>query len=150
MKLLASNFKSISLSFSHPRLKRFSNGLMLVCLRGVPISQAFTLAANLREQRDSPVEEDSGAMFTNISVFASPPKQGWITNQTQFLLWGTNQETKIFERSFGVLVSTWRRYVSFEFRNGTWSSFFAKANMTSPRDDKLLLIAWRKKQSLRG
>lgn len=49
---------------------------MLVCLRGVPISQAFTLAANLSEHRDSPVDEDSGAMFTNISVFESPPKQG--------------------------------------------------------------------------
>lgn len=31
--------------------------------------------------------------------------------------------------------------MSFEFLNGTWSSFFAKANMTSLRDDKLLLMA---------
>lgn len=37
--------------------------------------------------------------------------------------------------------------MSFEFLNGTWSSFFAKANITSPRDDKLLLIAWRKNES---
>lgn len=39
-------------------------------------------------------------------------------------------------------INTWRRYVSLEFLNGTCSSFFAKANMTSLSDDKLLLMAW--------
>jgi hypothetical protein len=36
---------------------------------------------------------------------------------------------------------TWRRYVSFEFLKGIWSSFFANANITSAKEDKLLLIA---------
>ena len=52
---------------------------MLSCLREVPISQALTLAAKRSEQRDSPTEEGSGEIFTNIRVFESPPKQGWLT-----------------------------------------------------------------------
>jgi hypothetical protein len=39
---------------------------------------------------------------------------------------------------------TWRRYVSFEFRNGTCGSLFAIAMITSPRLDKLLFIACHK------
>jgi hypothetical protein len=38
-------------------------------------------------------------------------------------------------------IFTWRRYVSFEFLNGTCSSFFAKENMTSLKEDRLLLMA---------
>lgn len=52
---------------------------MLVWRRGVPISQALTLAANRSEQSDSPTEDASGDIFTNINVFESPPKQGWLT-----------------------------------------------------------------------
>lgn len=37
---------------------------------------------------------------------------------------------------------TWRRYVNFEFRYGMCCSLFPIARMTSPRLDKLLLIAW--------
>lgn len=37
--------------------------------------------------------------------------------------------------------ATCKRYVSLEFLKGTWSSFFAIANITSLRADKLLLIA---------
>lgn len=51
-------------------------GRPLVCRRGVPISHAFTLEANRREHSDSPTEEGSGDMFTNINVFESPPRQG--------------------------------------------------------------------------
>lgn len=36
---------------------------------------------------------------------------------------------------------TCKRYVSFEFLKGTWSSFFAIAKITSLRADRLLLIA---------
>jgi hypothetical protein len=43
---------------------------------GTPISQAFTFEANLREHNDSCKDLESGAMFTNIRVFESPPKQG--------------------------------------------------------------------------
>lgn len=42
---------------------------------------------------------------------------------------------------------TWRRYVSFEFLKGTCSSLFANANITSAKDDKLLLMAWLQKIS---
>ena len=44
--------------------------------RGTPISQAFTFAANLKEHNDSCSDFESGAIFTNMSVFESPPKQG--------------------------------------------------------------------------
>jgi len=50
-----------------------------VVRRGVPISQAFTLEANRSEHSDSPDEAWSGAMFTNINVFESPPRQGCST-----------------------------------------------------------------------
>lgn len=43
---------------------------------GIPISQLFTLAAKRREQSDSPVEDGSGEIFTNIKVFESPPRHG--------------------------------------------------------------------------
>jgi hypothetical protein len=44
--------------------------------RGMPISQAFTFAANLNEQSVSCRDFESGATFTNMRVFESPPKQG--------------------------------------------------------------------------
>jgi len=40
----------------------------------------LTRAANLREHIDSPAEDDSGEMLTNIRVFESPPRQGYIKN----------------------------------------------------------------------
>ena len=49
---------------------------MVVCRRGIPISHALTLAANRREQSDSPTEEGSGDKLTNIKVLESPPRQG--------------------------------------------------------------------------
>ena len=60
---------------------------MLSCRRGVPISQALTLAANRSEQRDSPTEEGSGEIFTNISVFESPPRQGWLHEIKENQIW---------------------------------------------------------------
>jgi hypothetical protein len=42
----------------------------------MPISQLLTLAAKRREQSDSPVEDGSGDIFTNINVLESPPKYG--------------------------------------------------------------------------
>ena len=57
----------------------------MVCLRGVPISQAFTLDAKRSEHSDSPTEEGSGDMFTNISVFESPPRQGCSSNEVKML-----------------------------------------------------------------
>lgn len=42
------------------------------------ISQAFTLAANRREQSDSLIDEGAGETLTTINVFESPPKQGWL------------------------------------------------------------------------
>lgn len=57
-------------------LRRESEDLRLVWRRGTPISQAFTRAANLSEQSDSPTDEGSGDTLTNINVFESPPKQG--------------------------------------------------------------------------
>ena len=61
-------------------LKRESEGrVLLVWRRGIPISQAFTLAAKRSEHSDSPTEVGSGEMFTNINVFESPPRQGWLT-----------------------------------------------------------------------
>jgi len=49
---------------------------MDVWRRGIPISQLFTLAAKRREQSDSPVEDGSGEIFTNIKVLESPPRHG--------------------------------------------------------------------------
>jgi hypothetical protein len=43
---------------------------------------------------------------------------------------------------------TCNRYVSFEFLNGTWSSPFAIAKITSLKADKLLLIDWSIKSNL--
>lgn len=62
-----------------PQLKRESNGRIVVCRRGTPISHAFTLAANLKEQSDSPTEATSGERFTNINVLESPPRQGCLS-----------------------------------------------------------------------
>lgn len=58
------------------KLKRESEGRILVWRRGTPISQAFTRAAKRSEQSDSPAEKASGEMFTNIKVFESPPRHG--------------------------------------------------------------------------
>lgn len=63
-------------------LNRESEDLRLVWRLGMPISQAFTLAANRSEQSDSPTDEGSGETLTNISVFESPPKQGCINTHT--------------------------------------------------------------------
>lgn len=63
---------------NQPKLKRESADRMMVWRRGTPISQALTLAANRSEHSDSPNEEGSGEMFTNISVFESPPRHGWM------------------------------------------------------------------------
>lgn len=49
--------------------------------RGMPISQAFTLAANLNEHKDSLKDLWSGEMLTNINVFESPPRHGCTHNQ---------------------------------------------------------------------
>jgi len=56
--------------------QRDSESRAFVWRRGTPISQAFTLAANRREQSDSGSEEESGEMLTNIKVLESPPRQG--------------------------------------------------------------------------
>lgn len=61
-----------------PQLKRESDGRIVVCRRGTPISQAFTLAANRKEQSDSPTDAISGERFTNINVLESPPRQGYL------------------------------------------------------------------------
>jgi len=58
------------------RHQRVSESRAFVRRRGIPISQAFTLAANRREQSDSGSEEGSGEMLTNINVLESPPRQG--------------------------------------------------------------------------
>lgn len=65
-------------SSSQPMLNRESEDLRLVWRLGMPISQAFTLAANRSEQSDSPTDEGSGETLTNIKVFEFPPKQGCI------------------------------------------------------------------------
>lgn len=60
-----------------PMLRRESEeDFRLVWRLGTPISQALTLAANRSEQSDSPTDEGSGDMLTNINVLESPPKQG--------------------------------------------------------------------------
>ena len=61
---------------NQPKLCRESKLRVWACLRGTPISQELTLDANLREQIDSPVDDDSGEMLTNINVFESPPRHG--------------------------------------------------------------------------
>lgn len=55
-----------------------SEDLRFVWRLGIPISHAFTLAANRSEQRDSPTDAGSGETLTNIRVFESPPKQGCV------------------------------------------------------------------------
>lgn len=71
----------------------------------------FTLAANLKLQSVSPMDVPAGDTFTNIRVLLFPPR--------------------LF----------CRRYVSFEFLYGTCLSPLAKAAMTSPSVERLLLIA---------
>lgn len=116
---------------------------MLVWRRGTPISQAFTREAKRSEQSDSLAEEASGEMFTNIKVFESPPRHGCLNIDYMNLDCPKKLKDEAKESEISVYWEiTWRRYVSFEFLNGTWSSFFAKANITSLKDDKLLLMAW--------
>lgn len=40
------------------------------------MTQLLTLAAKRSEQMDSPDEDASGEMFTNISILESPERQG--------------------------------------------------------------------------
>ena len=49
---------------------------VLVRRLGIPISQAFTLEANLNEHIVSPTDDASGEILTNMRVFESPPRQG--------------------------------------------------------------------------
>eukprot|EP00983_Pelagomonas_calceolata_P113365 1159973-Pelagomonas_calceolata.AAC.19 len=46
-----------------------------------PVSQPLTLAANLREHRDSWAEAGSGLMLTNIRVLPWPPRHGCMSRQ---------------------------------------------------------------------
>lgn len=73
---------------------------------GIPISQALTLEANRSEQIDSPTDEWSGEMFTNIKVFESPPKQGWLnicTSRIRTLIKAMQTLDMIIEETIVVL-----------------------------------------------
>jgi hypothetical protein len=45
------------------------------CFLAVPISQAFTLAANRKLDNVSLISSERGETFTNMSVFEFPPKE---------------------------------------------------------------------------
>lgn len=76
-----------------------------------PNSTWFTVEANLREHIDSSALSKSGAMLTTINVLPSPPKHGA------------------------------SKYVSLLLRYGMCLSPRPTAAKTSPRHDKLLLMA---------
>lgn len=110
--------------------------------RGMPISHEFTRAANRSEQIDSPVDDTSGDRFTNISVFESPPRHGFVQgeqNHSHIITMETIPSLQIFLAE--CLEFTCSRYVNFEFLNGTCSSFFAMEKITSLKHERLLLIA---------
>ena len=109
--------------------------------RGIPISQELTLAANRNEQIDSPVEDTSGDKFTNMRVFESPRRHGCVARKRKYqlihlLYLCIRTRVRVCEK----WEITWSRYVNFEFLNGTCSSFFAIEEITSLKNDKLLLI----------
>lgn len=72
----------------------------------------FTFSANLNEHIVWLKSPIFGEIFTNIKVLLSPSKYFW------------------------------SKKVSFEFLNGIWDSFLAKAEITTPKCVNDLLIAW--------
>jgi hypothetical protein len=67
-------------------------------------------------------------------------------NLNEHMVWLKSVTLGEILTSINVLLSPykyfWRRNVSFEFRNGMWDYFFAKAEITTPRWVNDLFIDW--------